>query len=184
MESKARIKALGRDYPSGNIEATIVFDEDVASALEVLQTKELTCVLKQFTRKRSLDSNAYFHLLCGKIAAALGVSIDRAKNELLGSYGQYEYIDGKIPTYLIKAEYEADILEKSDIHFKIIGREFQFNSQYVKVAVMRGSHTYNSQEMSQLIAGTVQDAKDLGIETVSPQELQAMAERWQLRWNQ
>lgn len=184
MESRARIKALGRDYPSGNIEATIVFDEDVAQALEVLQTQELTCVLKQFARKRSLDSNAYFHVLCAKIAGALNVSVDRAKNELLGSYGQYEYIDGKIPTYLIKAEYEADMLERADIHFKVIGREIQNDTEYVKMAVLRGSHTFDSKEMSQLIAGTVQDAKDLNIEVVSPQELKAMAERWQLRWSQ
>lgn len=184
MESKAKIKSLGRDYPSGKIEATIVFDEDVASALEVLQTKELTCVLKQFTRKRSLDSNAYFHLLCGKIAAALNVSIDRAKNHLIASYGQYEYIDDKIPIYLFKAEYEENMLNRADIHFKVIGRDVINSCEYVKVAVMRGSHTYDTQEMSQLINGTVQDAKDLGIETVSPQELQAMAERWQLRWNQ
>lgn len=34
--------------------------------------------------------------------------------------------------------------------------------------------------MSVLIDGTVADAKDLGIETLPPAELQAMKERWKV----
>ena len=44
--------------------------------------------------------------------------------------------------------------------------------------IYRGSHTYDTKEMSVLIDGTVADAKELGIETLPPAELQAMKERW------
>ena len=44
--------------------------------------------------------------------------------------------------------------------------------------IYRGSHTYDTKEMSVLIDGTVADAKELGIETVTPTELAEMKERW------
>ena len=47
--------------------------------------------------------------------------------------------------------------------------------------VMRGSHTYDTKEMSELIKGTVEEAKELGIETATPQEIKEMEERWGLK---
>ena len=44
--------------------------------------------------------------------------------------------------------------------------------------VMRGSHTYDTDEMSKLIDGTVSEAKDLGIETLTPNQIREMKERW------
>ena len=46
--------------------------------------------------------------------------------------------------------------------------------------VMRGSHTYNTAEMSRLIDGTVSEAKALGIETLSPDELERMKQAWKV----
>jgi hypothetical protein len=45
---------------------------------------------------------------------------------------------------------------------------------------MRGSHTYDSREMSRLIDGTVSEAKELGIETLSPAELERMKQQWRV----
>jgi hypothetical protein len=42
--------------------------------------------------------------------------------------------------------------------------------------MLRGSHDMNATEMSALIELAVQDAKELGIETLTPQELQHMKE--------
>jgi hypothetical protein len=44
--------------------------------------------------------------------------------------------------------------------------------------IYRGSHTYDTKEMSLLIDGTVADAKELGIETATPDEIRQMKERW------
>ena len=44
--------------------------------------------------------------------------------------------------------------------------------------MMRGSHTYDSGEMSILIDGVVQEAKQLGIETLTPNELERMKNLW------
>ena len=54
--------------------------------------------LHQEKKKRSLDSNAYFHVLVGKLAQAQTPPISKArcKNMLIADYGQEEYIDGQI----------------------------------------------------------------------------------------
>ena len=47
--------------------------------------------------------------------------------------------------------------------------------------IYRGSHTYDSYEMSKLIEGTVADAKEQGIDTKTPDEIRRMVSAWQSR---
>ena len=53
-----------------------------------------------------------------------------------------------------------------------------FDGDRVRLAVMRGSHTYNTREMAHLIDMTVQEAKELDIETLPPQEIERMMKQW------
>lgn len=41
-----------------------------------------------------------------------------------------------------------------------------------------GSSTYNSKEMSTLLNGVVEEAKEMGIDTMSTRELSLLNERW------
>jgi hypothetical protein len=45
---------------------------------------------------------------------------------------------------------------------------------------MRGSHTYDTKEMARLIDGVVYEAKSIGIETLSPDELERMKSLWKV----
>ena len=125
-------------------------------------------------QRRSLDANAYFHVLVGKIADVLTISKAKAKNVLICKYGQPQLLpDGNIMVYKTNAP-EEFMLEQEAIH--CIPVKYDSNATFYKV--YRGSHTYDTKEMSVLIAGTVSDAKELGIETATPAELQEMKERW------
>jgi hypothetical protein len=46
------------------------------------------------------------------------------------------------------------------------------------MAFLRGSHTYDTKEMSRLIDGVVEAAKELGIETLTPEQLERMKAAW------
>lgn len=124
--------------------------------------------------KRSLDSNAYFHVLCDKLRQALGISKAECKNQLITSYGQIEYIDG-MPAVI-----------QSNIPPERMARQEQLHLQptsgdaYTYI-VYRGSHTYDSREMALLIDGAISECRELGIETATPDELERMAERWKKR---
>ena len=128
----------------------------------------------RYTQRRSLDANAYFHVLVGKIADALTISKARTKNILICKYGQPQLLpDGRIMVYKTNAP-EAFMWEQERIH--CIPVKYEYNATFYKVD--RGSHTYDTKEMSILIDGTVADAKELGIETMTPAELAEMKERW------
>jgi hypothetical protein len=156
---------MGLSHKMGRTVVTFSFDGDMGQ-LEGLDGV-LTIEVSREKKKRSLDANAYFHVLVNKIAGVVGASITSVKNRLIREYGQYEYIDGHIPTLLVKPEYLDEFLNSEAIHLKQEGME----GDRARMAVMRGSHTYNTEEMAHLIDGAVAEAKDLGIETLPPDEI-------------
>lgn len=134
----------------------------------------LTIKVERYRTKRSLDANAYFHVLVGKIAEANTISKARAKNELICKYGQPQLLpDGNIMVYKTNAPVEF-MQEQESIH--CIPVKFLDDATFYKI--YRGSHTYDTKEMALLIDGTVADAKELDIETITPEELRKMKERW------
>ena len=127
-------------------------------------------------KKRSLDANGYYWKLVSEIADKLRVSKNEVHNILLRRYGQAEGIDGRLVTVYIpdteKAEKQALMAE--DYHIKPTsyvkaGTKGQTFRAYI---LLRGSRTYNTKEMSVLIEGTIQEAEQMGIQTLTPKELE------------
>jgi hypothetical protein len=146
-----------------------VFDE-----CEKFKNKKLSIEIKQYREKRSLDANAYFHTLVGKISEVLTISKAKAKNILICKYGQPQLLpDGNVMIYKTNAP-EEFMWELESIHS--IPVKYLDDATFYKI--YRGSHTYDTKEMSLLIDGTVADAKELGIETATPDEIRQMKERW------
>lgn len=176
MEVIGKIKDISKDWKSGKLVVSFECDS-VPSDLEDLQTssRPLTITAKPFRRRRSLNANSYFHVLTGKIAAKLGTSLDHEKNRLIREYGEYEFIDGWIPTVLIDTTFEDQMLDMEGVHWKPVARP---DKEHVQMAFMRGSHTYNTAEMSRLIDATVEQAKELGIETLTDIEIERMKKSW------
>ena len=135
-------------------------------------------VIKKVTQRRSLNANAYFHLLVGKIAEAQKppISKARSKNILLGRYGQRELTDkGQM---IISVRSDIDMLEREDLHCVPVGYGKVNDTEFTHWAIVRGSHTYDNLEMSALIDGTVEEAKELGIPTETPDEIERMKALW------
>ena len=61
---------------------------------------------------------------------------------------------------LIDTTFEDKLLDMEGVHWKPVARP---DKEHVQMAFMRGSHTYNTAEMSRLIDATVEQAKELGI---------------------
>lgn len=138
---------------------------------------ELLIKITKWRNKRSLDSNAYFHCIVDKIAKSTSQSRFRVKNTLIARYGQVETINGQPMVYKTNAP-EEYMLEQEFIHSYPCKVEEQDGKTITFYKIYRGSHTYNSLEMSQLIEGTVIEAKELGIETLTPLELARMNAEW------
>lgn len=129
--------------------------------------------------KRSLDANAYFHVLVGKIAERLTQSKIYVKNQMISEHGQYELVDGEMVSIVLDAEIEGYSVDSMHLqptdafHYNSKGKKFR------AYLLMRGSHTYNTKEMSKLIDGTVETARELDIEVLTPNQLERMKAEWQ-----
>ncbi len=77
-------------------------------------------------------------------------------------------------------EAEKHVEESETYHLKPTSqvKEGKDGRMYRTYMMLRGSSDYDSREMSKLIDGLVAEAKELGIETLTPEELHEMNERW------
>ena len=127
--------------------------------------------IREWHPKRSLSQNAYFHVLVEKIAKVLKVSNTAVKNKLIADYGYY---DADVGHVIVKDS--LDYLEFEQIHLKPSTKtQVMANGELYRVFyVMRGTHTYDTAEMTRILDKTVEEAKQLGIETLPPEELERM----------
>lgn len=155
----------------------ITFEVDSFDEIRGMEEKEVSIEVKISRNKRSLNANAYFHVLVGKIAEKVKISKTRAKNIMLGKYGQREILDDG--PFMISVKESIDMLEREDIHCVPVGHGEVNGKDFTHWAIIRPSHEYDTKEMAELIDGTIEDAKELGIETLSPAELERMKAAWQ-----
>ena len=180
MDCTGTLQSVNKDWSTDKLIMTFIINEDVSheSIEEIRQCEKLSLVAKKWRQKRSLDANAYFHVLVGKIADAETISKAKAKNILLCKYGQPELLpDGSPMVYKTNAPVEY-MIELESIHTIPVKFSEENGKEVVFYKIYRGSHTYDSKEMSVLIEGTVADAKELGIETLTPRELATMYQKW------
>lgn len=179
MKCTGRFKDISLDYFSKRAVISLAVNEDIRQEYEKLCDKDkLSIEIKQYRAKRSLNANAYFHVLVGKLADVLGTSKPYMKNLLLQRYGQLAIENDSVVSFIIRDD--IDVMEREEIHLKTTDRvrTMDDGKLYRVYLLLRGSHTYNTYEMSMLIDGTVQEAKEQGIETATPDEIRRMKEQW------
>lgn len=176
MEAKGKILDIKRSFPDRKALITVQLETDPAD-VEELKGQELTVIMKKYRKKRTLNANDYYWVLCTKIAEKRHVSKTEMHNILLAEYGAEQVTDGafewslKSPTF----DWTKSITE----HYRPSGRTVSTDSGELPLYwVIRGSHTYDTEEMSRLIDGTVYEAKEHGIETASPDEIERIKAAW------
>lgn len=168
METKARINNISRDFQTGKVIISFIVDHYDANEVDRLMKGTLRLKAVHWREKRSLDANGYFWVICDKMAAVLNTSKDELYEILLDRYGTLLTDDEGKP-YTITVSSALDI-SKVEGHFKKI--KDSSDGRFTAYAVIKGSSDYDSAEMSRLIDGTVSEAKELGIETLPPEELE------------
>ena len=178
MESKGTLKDIARNWETGKFLLTFEMDQDITGQLEGIRGKLLDIVAKQYRKKRSLDANAYYWKLLTKLAEASGISKNRAHNLMLRRYGQLEEIDGHLIYVVVPDDDEGEnkALEAETYHIKPTGevKVASDGTPFRTYIMLRGSSTYDTDEMSYLIDGLVSECQEMGIETLPPQELERM----------
>ena len=118
--------------------------------------------------KRSNNANSYLWELCTQIGNIMNLSKNEVYLQMLKDYGQSMLIPvkkGNKPNGFIKY-YEFECSSQLN------GKEADWYKIY------KGSSEYNTKEMSILLEGAVQEAKNLGIKTKEDYEIEKLIEEW------
>ncbi len=148
----------------------LAVQNELMNILPELKNKPYICEIKPYRKRRSLDANAYFHVLVDKIAKTLKKSADEIKTQLVFDYGSIAK-DEKGLKAGFKALKDIPITQYFK-YAKPIGECIENNKTFVKYLIYKETHTLDSAEMARLIDGTVEEAKQLGIETLTPVEIE------------
>lgn len=176
MDTVGKLINASRTFDGKNIVLTFEVSPSVSNQIEGISgCDKLRIQANKYRNRRSLDANSYAWVLMTKIANHKDVASSKEEvyEDMLQKYGTfYEDEDGFI-TITVKKSVD---MTKIDGHWKYI----KDNGKFASYLMIKGSSEYDSAEMSHFIDRIVEEAKDLGIETATPDELERMKQEWKL----
>lgn len=125
---------------------------------------------------RSKNANSYFHVLVNKIAAETGESDEEVKVRLITSYGTLARTeDGKYLMFVLPKDADAtDYYKYAEVY-----DQRTVNGVVCNVwKVYKDSHKMDTKEMARVIDGAIREARELGIETDTPKQVEEMKKKW------
>ena len=172
MEFTGKLENISRDWETGQLNLTFsVNEQSVLAEIDKIKGEKLAIKAAKHREKRSLDSNAYAWVMMQKIAEATHSDKETVYIECLKRYSRkFTHVIVKPEAVeMMKALYRACVeLGEVTVNGKT-GTQLQ---------VYYGSSTFNTKEMSVFIDGIVSECKELGIETMPPEELERMKASW------
>ena len=130
--------------------------------IDDLKDKDLDCEIKVHREKRSLTANAYAWQLMSKIGKAVSPPIpnDDVYEIMLRRYAPVTVVS------VLKGINLADYIDHAELYSE--------GAETAEWRVYKGSSQYDSKEMSVFIDGVKSEAEALGIEVLTPAELEAL----------
>lgn len=173
---KGRIVSFAVQPRSRRQLITFELDGDFGGTYDELKDVDIDLAVKKWREKRSLTANAYFHLMVNKIAENQGLGDDEVKAHLVIEYGALAKDDeGQTVGFKLPATVNVTTIYPYcrcfDVRYEN-GIEFRCYLVYKRTRMM------DSKEMSRLIDGAVYEAKNLGIETDTPEQLAKYKALW------
>lgn len=137
------------------------------------QDHEKQFKITEVRKKRSKNANNYCWELISKIADAIGSTKEEVYRDFIKNKGIYRIItiDKKSANTFIKVWNERGLgwlCEKSE----------NKDSDYVDLIAYYGTSSYDTKQMAYFIDYVVQEAKNLDIETLTPNEIESLKNMW------
>ena len=134
----------------------------------VAQDNDKQFKVEEYHRKRTLSQNSYYWQLLGQVADVLRMSKTEVHNLMLAEYGQ---VDTDLRYVIMRDDIDWKGLDTMHLKPTASVKTMDNGVLYRVYLVIRGSSTYNTREMSVLVDGIIQEAKQQGIETMTPADL-------------
>ena len=175
MKFTGKLQNVSKDWSTGQYHITFTVNEPaVLNQVSSLRDIEILDVeAKKHRKKRSLDANAYCWVLCTKLAEVHESSKDEIYEEMLQKHGSFYQDDDGYVVVTVRADVD---MTKIQGHWKF-HRE-STDGKFKSYLMIKGSSEYDTKEMARFIDRIVEEAKEEGIETLPPDELERMKAGW------
>lgn len=132
---------------------------------------ELEITVKKKSKKRSTKANAYMWTLLQKIAVVLESTKEEIYLEYLRNYGEFTpvRIEKRLYPNLLMQWREVEVIEEY--------------GDYLECLCYFGSSTFNSSQMNRVLNAITDDCHSLGIDTISPEELERILKQYEKEIN-
>ena len=176
VELKSRISGFTTDYKTGKQMLTLELNTDFRSYIDDLADKDLSVMIKQYRKKRSLDANAFFWATVGDISAKLNIPPEEIYREMIRDVGGNFYI---VKVNISDVERVCSDWQKHGIGWICERLGTSDTEGFENVMLYYGSSEYDSSQMSRLCDLAVEEAKIQGIQPrLTAAERQAAIELW------
>lgn len=156
-------------------------ETDFREAFDRLYGKDVRVDISRYYKKRSLDANAFAWVLINKIAAELQLREPKSGWTPMEVYrGAIRDIAGVCTEHCMP----DDQVDKFVADWESLGAGFQVALFPSKIPgctnghFWKGSHIFDSQQMSTLINILITEAEGLGIPTITEAQAQKMLGQW------
>lgn len=132
------------------------------------QDRDKLFEIKEYKEKRSLNANNYAWKIISEIGNIQRLSKEEVYLQMLKDYGQSEIIsikDGIDITGYFK-------------YYDLAGSSTLNGVKFNHYKIYKGTSEYDTKEMSIFIDGVVQEAKQLGIDVRTPEQIEELKRLW------
>jgi len=156
---------------------TLTQKQPIDDLKAIIANKKLLAIeCKEYRKKRSLDANAYFHVLVSKIAEAMNLGEDETKVKMVLEYGSIMRDEnGDKVGFKLPASVNVSSIYK---YAKWFDERIEDGHKFNCYIIYEHTHKLDSKQMARLIDGTIYEAKELNIETMTPAEIAELKSRW------
>ncbi len=146
---------------------TVELDSDFRDGFDALKDVDVEITIKKWRDKRSKDANAYFHLIVNQIAQTAGQSDEDVKSELVVRYGALARdCNGNV----VGIKLPVAVNVRSVYPYTRCYKTVEDNGTLCNCFLLyKRTSDMDTKEMAHLIDGAIQEAKDLGIDTDTPE---------------
>lgn len=174
IQTTGVITDINIDYNTLKPKISLLLDTNNKDVMEELKNEnKLNIELKKYSKKRSLDANAYAWVLLGELQETLNIPKEDIYKDLIKNIGSYEVI----PIKNEAVEKFRNAWSKNGIGWITETTKSKLEG-FTNVLAYYGSSVYTTKEMSRLIDLIIEECKQFNIETKPKAELDSLLKEW------
>lgn len=170
-ELNGKIKELNIDFLTGKALLTLLVNQKQSAINcwdELHSAEKVSIKIDKYREKRSLNANNYAWKLLTEIGNVVRASKEDVYLKMLKEYGQSEIISVK--AHIPISEYVKYCEEA--------GESTLNGTLFKHYKVYKGSSEFTKEEMAIFLDGVVSEAKELGIDVRTPDEIANLKSLW------